>query len=318
MKVLAAEDDPVSRLILRKAVERAGHDCLVAGDGLEAWELFQREEPDVVISDWMMPGLDGPELCARVRALGRESYTYFILLTALDDREYFLTGLRGGADDYLTKPLDRDALAARLLAAERVTSLHRELVEKSRELERLNRVLAETARTDPLTGLGNRLRLQEDLGQVAAQVERYGRVYGAALLDVDHFKAFNDRFGHLEGDRVLRQVADAIKRGCRASDTAYRYGGEEFLLLLPEQTPESAAWASERLRRLVETLAIPHPGNPVAGRVTVSVGVALLAAGSEDAVGHWLSQADQALYQAKASGRNRVVVYHQLDQAGAA
>ena len=318
MKVLAAEDDPVSRLILRKAVERVGHDCLVAGDGLEAWELFQREAPEVVISDWMMPGLDGPELCARVRALGRDPYTYFILLTALDDREYFLSGMRGGADDYLTKPLDRDALAARLLAAERVTSLHRQLVEKSAELERLNRALAETARTDPLTGLGNRLRLQEDLGQVAAQVQRYGRVYGAVMLDVDHFKPFNDRFGHLEGDRALRRVADAIKRGCRATDTAYRYGGEEFLLILPEQTPESATWAAERLRRQVEALAIPHPGNPVAGRVTVSAGVALLESGSEDAVGYWLSQADQALYQAKATGRNCVVVYGQADQAGAA
>ncbi len=138
MRILIAEDDILSRTILRRAVEKLGHECLVAADGLEAWELFQNtEEVDVVISDWMMPGIDGLEFCRRLREEKRDEYTYFIFLTSLEDKAHLLEGLSVGADDYLTKPLDRDELQARLVAASRVTSLHRKLTEQSRRLSEL-------------------------------------------------------------------------------------------------------------------------------------------------------------------------------------
>jgi two-component system chemotaxis response regulator CheY len=309
MRVLIADDDPVSRLILQRAVQLLQHECLVATDGLEAWEQHHRTEVDVIISDWMMPGLDGLELCRRVRRQPGRAYTYFILLTALSDRQDYLTGMKAGADDYLTKPLDQDQLGVRLLAAERVTSLHRRLAEQNAELERLNRAVAESARTDPLTGLGNRLRLREDLEALQAQIERYGRRYALALYDVDHFKAYNDRYGHLAGDHVLTRLAAVLRERCRRGDQAYRYGGEEFLVLLPEQAAASALQAVERVRRAVERLAIPHAENLPSGLVTISAGVAVLEPGTERSCEMVVRDADEALYRAKRAGRNRVALY---------
>ncbi len=305
MKILIAEDDGVSRTILRRAVEKIGHECLAAADGEEAWGLY-KENPDLdaIISDWMMPGVDGVELCRRVRGHGRDTYTYFIFLTALVDREHLLQGLEAGADDYLSKPLDRDELEMRLTSALRVTELHRRLAFQNEELEKLNRMLFEQSRQDPLTSLGNRLRLREDLEILHGRAKRYGHSYAVVLCDVDHFKAYNDRYGHLAGDDALRRVAEAISSGLRGGDAAYRYGGEEFLMVLPEQDVGVAATIADRLRLAVEALGIPHEANAPGGVVTISAGVAVLAeAGDADDL---LREADAALYEAKKAGRNTV------------
>ncbi len=307
MKILIAEDDAVSRTILRRAVEKIGHECLAAADGEEAWGLYKANpDLDVIISDWMMPGVDGLELCRRVRGDNREGYTYFIFLTALGDREHLLQGLEAGADDYLSKPLDRDELGMRLTSALRVTELHRRLAFQNGELEKLNRMLFEQSRQDPLTSLGNRLRLREDLQVLQSRTERYGHNYAVVLCDVDFFKAYNDRYGHLAGDDVLRRVAATISSGLRAGDTAYRYGGEEFLVVLPEQDAEAAAAITDRLRRAVEGLGIPHADGGPGGVLTISAGVAV-STGSGDADG-LLKAADEALYAAKEAGRNRVAL----------
>jgi two-component system, cell cycle response regulator len=305
LRILIAEDDAVSRTILRRAVEKIGHECLAAADGEEAWGLYE-ENPDldVIISDWMMPGVDGLELCRRVRGDGRGGYTYFIFLTALGDREYLLQGLEAGADDYLSKPLDRDELEMRLASALRVTELYRRLAFQNEELEKLNRMLFEQSRQDVLTSLGNRLRLTEDLQSLQSRAERYGHTYAVVVCDVDFFKAYNDRYGHLAGDDVLRRVAATISSGLRNGDSAYRYGGEEFLIVLPEQNAEAAANTADRLRRAVEDLGIPHANSPPVGLVTISAGFAT-SAGMEDADA-LLKAADAALYAAKKAGRNRV------------
>lgn len=260
MKILLAEDDATSLLILRRAVEKAGHECLTAEDGGEAWQLYQ-ENPDIdaVISDWMMPEVDGIELCRRVRASEHEraGYTYFIVLTALGDKEHLITGFEAGADDYLPKPLDRAELEVRLISASRVTSLHQKLSEKNRQLEVLNEQLLEQSRQDPLTGLGNRLRLREDLEALSARTARYSHSYCAILCDVDNFKLYNDAHGHLAGDEVLKTVAEVLKEGVRKGDTVYRYGGEEFLVLLPEQYIEASEQIAERLREGLQRRGIP-------------------------------------------------------------
>lgn len=311
MKVLIADDDSVSRLILRRAVEMLGHDCLVARDGAEAWSLFQGAEVDVVISDWMMPGMDGVELCHRVREhnLTASAYTYFVFLSALGEKQHFLVAMQEGADDYLTKPLDRVDLQVRLNVAERVMSLYHQVGAQKSELERLNGQLFEQAHRDPLTLLGNRLRLEEDLAVLQARVERYGHTYCMALCDVDHFKRYNDTYGHLAGDAVLREVADTIVARCRRGDVAYRYGGEEFLIVLPEQTLKNAAVASNHLREAVQGLALIHEPNQPIGVVTISVGVAGLSRGAHLSADTLLKRADDALYQAKEHGRNRVMVH---------
>ena len=310
MRVLIAEDDAVSRMILRRAVEKFGHECLVAEDGLRAWELFQStEEVDVVISDWMMPGIDGPEFCRRVREAKNGLYTFFIFLTALGDKEHLLEGMQAGADDYLAKPLDREQLQVRLIAASRVNSLYRQLNEQKAKLEKLNEELFTTSRRDPLTHLGNRLRLREDLEALSAQAKRYGHSYCAILCDIDFFKAYNDHYGHLAGDEVLEKVAEVISGNLRTGDTAYRYGGEEFLILLPEQNLKSANVAAERLRRSVEDLAIPHEAKMPPGVVTISLGLAALPPGEGKSAEALLKEADDALYKAKEAGRNKIAIH---------
>jgi two-component system cell cycle response regulator len=309
LKILIAEDDAVSRMILQRSVEKFGHECLAAADGEAAWRLYrQTPEVDVIISDWTMPGMDGLELCRMIRGEERDVYTYFIFLTALGDKDHLLKGLEAGADDYLSKPLDRDELQVRLKSASRVTTLHRQLAGQKAELERLNRRLFEESRQDPLICLGNRLRLREDLEVLRGRVERYSHNYSAVLCDVDFFKPYNDHYGHPAGDEVLRKVANTIADHLRSGDTAYRYGGEEFLIILPEQTLESAVSTADRLRQAVEDLRIPHEKNPP-GVVTISTGVAALSAGESKSTDDLLKEADEALYRAKESGRNRVVSY---------
>ena len=310
MKILIAEDDAVSRLILRRAVEKIGHECLAAADGKDAWDLY-KENPDLdaIISDWMMPGMDGLELCRLIRGEGRDAYTYFIFLTALGDKEHLLMGLEAGADDYLSKPLDRDELQVRLVSAARVTELHRRLAVQNEELEELNRRLFEQSREDPLTSLGNRLRLREELQALRARAKRYGHSYSVMLCDVDFFKSYNDCYGHIAGDEVLVKVAKEITEGRRSGDTAYRFGGEEFLVVLPEQGLEAAAAVAERLRVSVEALRIPHESKDPPGSVTISAGVAALGPGGDKSPDDLLREADAALYRAKEAGRNRVASF---------
>ena len=175
-------------------------------------------------------------------------YTYFIMVTSQGGLDEILEGMGAGADDYLIKPLDSDDLQARLIAAARVTSLHRQLGEQRTELEGLNNELTAIARRDPLTGLRNRRALEEDLDLLEARVTRYGHRYCMALLDVDHFKSYNDTYGHQAGDRILQTVAAQLKDQARKGDALYRYGGEEFLCIFPEQSLTTGALAAERMR----------------------------------------------------------------------
>jgi two-component system, cell cycle response regulator len=305
MKVLIADDSPAHLLALRKAVTALGHQCLAATDGNEAWERFNSARPEVVISDWVMPGIEGVELCRRVREAGRR-YCYLILLTSLDDKKHVMRGMEVGADDYLTKPLNPDELEARLASAARVSALHRRLAEQQAELESLNQELAELARRDPLMGIGNRMRMHEDLERGERDVARRGSGYSVLLCDIDKFKSYNDANGHQRGDEVLRGVADALAAGTRGEDAVYRYGGEELLVLLRSDDLSVAVAAAERLRSRIEDLALPRDAAGE-GVVTISIGAAVRRAGTEGGPEDAIKRADAALYRAKDEGRNRVV-----------
>jgi two-component system cell cycle response regulator len=299
VRILAVDDDAVSRVVVHAMVTSLGHECVVAANGCEAWDLLRGGSVDVVISDRLMPDMDGLELCRRIRDELTGGYVYVVLASGLFDPERAREGMLAGADDYLSKPLNRDELQLRLIAADRVTALHR-------RLEDLHAELHTTARRDPLTGLSNRLQLQEDLAALADRVTRYGHRYSVALLDVDHFKPYNDLYGHPAGDTALRRVADVLARNSRAGDSWYRYGGEEFLCIFPEQAGDRAVRAIDRARIAIQDLRLPHRGNREYGVLTVSAGVAELTGDSPDAVAV-LQQADEALYRAKARGRNTVV-----------
>jgi diguanylate cyclase (GGDEF)-like protein len=305
MRILVADDDPTSTLIAQTAVRSLGHDCVTASDGAQAWDAFQHRRPDVVISDWIMPELTGLQLCRKIRARTSDAYTYFIMVTSQVGHEQILEGMSAGADDYLLKPLDAEDLQARLIAAARVTSVHRQLGRQRIELERLNNELTAIARRDPLTGLGNRRALQEDLELLEARVARYGHRYCMALLDVDHFKAFNDTYGHQDGDDVLRTVAAQLRNQVRGGDALYRYGGEEFLCIFPEQSLATGTIAVERMRRAIEQLARPHAESPF-GVLTISGGLAMMDPEQARSAAEVLKETDDALYRAKQLGRNRV------------
>jgi two-component system chemotaxis response regulator CheY len=309
LRVLVVDDDPAYRVLMEEAVRSFGHEPLVAADGLEGWQRFLAEQPDVVITDWTMPGLDGIELCRKIREHPGGSMAYVIVLTGHDGQDQVATGILAGADDYLTKPLVVEDLHIRLLAARRMIALHRELAHQRAELETVNQQLGIMARRDPLTGLGNRLALREDLEQIRGRADRYGHRYGLALFDVDHFKGYNDHYGHLAGDEVLATIAEVMRSQSRQGDGYYRYGGEEFLCVFPEgDTADGGAiGATERLRAGVEALAIPHVQNPPTSVVTVSAGLAWLGLGDRT-VDVVLHEADTALYRAKDGGRNRVEV----------
>ena len=307
MRVLVVDDSAAYRRVLEAEVTRLGHDCTVAVDGRQAWELFDREPTDVVISNWLMPGIDGDELCRMIRESG-QPYPYFVLFTARDGKRNVMRGMEAGADDYLAKPLDRDELEICLVAGERVTALHRTLAEQQRRLEALNKDLYELSREDALTGVGNRLRMEEDLETREANAARGEPGYAVCLCDVDHFKQFNDSRGHQAGDEVLRAVAAAIRGNCRKGDAVYRYGGEELLVLLAGPGRRRAMAAAERMREAVADLGIDHPTPDPEPVVTISIGVSVRDEDESDGYAAVVARADAALYEAKREGRNRIVV----------
>lgn len=308
MKVLVVDDDPVGRMLAQTVVESMGHEVLTADDGEQGWQLARAGDVDVVLTDREMPGLDGLELCRRVRAADRgaddaSGYCYLVLVTGHASYDQALEGMQAGADDYLGKPLRADELRLRLIAAQRVTDLHRRLQRKQRELAELGDAQHSLARLDPLTRLPNRRALQEELDRRDARAKRYGHTYSLALLDVDHFKSYNDVAGHVAGDATLRAIADVLGRHVRETDGLFRYGGEEFVHLIDTHDRAGAEIAVERLRTAVEALAVPHPARP--GQVvTVTAGIARSAPDrmSSQAL---LGAADSALYAAKQAGRNQ-------------
>jgi diguanylate cyclase (GGDEF)-like protein len=307
VRILIADDDATSRLMLKAMASKLGHECLVATDGSRAWDLLTSEGIDVLLTDWMMPGMDGPELCRRVRHDLFDRYIYIVLITALGNHEQVLEGMSAGADDYLVKPVDPFAVQTRLVAAERVSILHHQLSEARAELEQATVDATTRSLTDALTGLGNRRRMEEDLASTHARALRSGRAYGVALFDIDHFKLYNDNYGHLAGDEVLRQVARCLGRAVRAGEWVYRYGGEEFLLLMPECSIDGAEAAAGRIRRAVAQLLLPHDTRPTTPQVvTLSGGVSCWTPGSTLSVAEVLQTADDALFEAKSQGRNRV------------
>jgi two-component system chemotaxis response regulator CheY len=305
MRILVADDEPTTCLIAQAALDDLGHDCLTVPDGARAWDAYRSERPDVVISDWMMPGLTGPQLCRNIRRQPAGDYAYFIMLSVNGTSDDIFQGMTAGADDYLVKPLDIDDLEARLVVAARVSALHTELAQQRTELDGLTQDLASIVRRDPLTGVGNRLALQEDLELLDEQLKRYGDGYCLALLEVDLFKSYNDTYGRQAGDVALHAVAVQLSQQARSGDTIYRYGGEEFLCIFPEQSMATGALAVERMRTAVERLAVLHVNNP-RGVLTISAGLALQDPGAPRPPGRVFKEADDGLYRAKKLGRNRV------------
>jgi diguanylate cyclase (GGDEF)-like protein len=300
VKVLIAEDDAVSCRLLQVTLTRWGYGVVVTRDGHEAWQALQRSDaPPLAILDWMMPGMDGIEVCRKVRQRNHEPYIYLILLTTKGLKEDIIEGLEAGADDYLTKPFNPHELQVRLRAGWRIVTLQAELI-KAREALRVQ------ATQDPLTGVWNRRAILDVLGNELARVQREASVVAVIIADLDHFKRINDTYGHTVGDVVLCEAASRMRASLRAYDAIGRYGGEEFLIVLPGCTGQDAVTLAERLRQSIGQEPIAIAGRHLV--VTSSLGVAASDAIAAHDAATLIRAADAALYRAKAQGRNRVAI----------
>lgn len=305
MKILLADDDLVSRRVLQANLTRWGYQVVTAGDGAEAWELLQAENPPrVAILDWMMPSMDGLEVCRRVRQLRRDHYTYILLLTGKDRKENVIEGMEAGADDYLTKPFNSTELKVRLHAGIRILDLETQLIAAREELR-------DQATHDSLTRLWNRQAILDILHRELNRARREGSDIALIMADLDHFKLINDRYGHAAGDEVLKESARRFLSAVRPYDSVGRIGGEEFLIIVPGSDSENAVKQAERLRRRLSENFIRVAGRDV--RITVSLGVCSAAEMSELEPEALVRAADTALYAAKNSGRDCVRHYVPAD-----
>jgi two-component system, cell cycle response regulator len=295
MKVLIAEDDATSRNILRAILTRWGYEVMVTTNGIEALEVLrQKDAPKIAVLDWMMPGIDGVEVCRKVRTLENDDPPYLILLTRRDDKADIVEGLSAGASDYIAKPYDIGELQARIEVGKRVIELQDRLHSTLEDLSR-------QAMTDFLTMAPNRRAILENLKIEMARAMRENTSLWISILDIDHFKGVNDQFGHLAGDTVIKECVGRIQRVIRPYDFMGRWGGDEFMIIIPMTSAVSPPAVFERIRTAIADEEFRAEGTTM--RITVSQGVAVL--DRNDTMDDLIRKADEALYRVKKSGRNR-------------
>jgi two-component system, cell cycle response regulator len=299
LRILVAEDSRVYRHLISSCLKQWDFSFVMANDGKSAWEALESESaPTLAILDWILPEMTGLELCQRIRSrVDNEQYVYTIVLTAKNHPHDLLAAMEAGADDFLSKPFDPAELKARLLAGRRIILLQRELI-SARESLRF------AATHDSMTGLLNRMESIAFLRREIARGRREGLPVGIVLTDLDHFKKVNDTYGHSAGDAVLQEAARRFRAGLREYDGVGRYGGEEFLLIMPGCDLPTTVQRAEAIRRLIEKDAVVAPQGNVSA--TVSMGVTVADPARDASIESLLENADEALYRAKRSGRNRV------------
>ncbi len=305
MRVLIADDSRTMRAALSLLVEKMGHEVILASDGGEAVEMYERERPDLVLIDVMMPIYDGYEAARRMRACRPDDWTPIIFLSSMEADQDLDRAIEAGGDDYLVKPVSSVVLNAKIRAMQRIDSMSRKLLEMSTQLTAVNRELELLSRQDALTRIANRRYFDSYLAQELKRAVRQKSDLSLILIDVDHFKRYNDRYGHQPGDDCLRQVATALAAVCRRpADLAARYGGEEFAVILPDTSLAGAIVLADSLRLAVAQLAIPHADSDVSKVVTMSQGIVSLVPDAQATPEQLIECADQALYRAKQKGRD--------------
>lgn len=300
MRILIAEDDPIPRRVLEVFLVKRGYSVTAATNGEDALRILLGDNaPRLAVLDWMTPRMEGTQVCQKVREHADRPYVYILLLTARNQKEDLVEGLRSGADDYLTKPFDSRELEARLMVGQRNLGLQDNLVAAWKELQF-------RATHDALTGLPNRGSVLDVLQREHSRHVREGGSIGVVMVDIDHFKNINDTYGHFCGDSVLRESANRMVASVRPYDTVGRYGGEEFLIVLPGSDALGALGVAERIRKVIES----HPVSTQAGEVglTASLGIAVSDDRNPLDLETLLRAADAALYRAKDQGRNHCEV----------
>ena len=305
MKILLADDEPIARTMLEHWIRGWGYEPVSVKDGQEALEALETDpEIRMAILDWVMPEVDGVDICRRLREVSKEPYVYVILLTARDDKKDLVEGLDSGADDYLVKPCNPVELRVRLRAGRRVVELQQQLIHAREEL----RV---KAMRDALTGVLNRGAILDYAKRELSRGQRRKEPLSVVMVDLDRFKHVNDKHGHAVGDAVLIAVCERMGATIRNYDSLGRLGGEEFVIVLPQCDVASARAVAERVRSLLSDSPVKSEAGDLS--MTASFGVACTAQRPDARVEHLLRAADIAMYRAKCGGRDRVVVAEDVD-----
>lgn len=300
-RILIAEDDLTARNMLTGIIKKWGYDLVVASDGLQAWNILKEvDNPPLAILDWVMPGMEGPEIIQRLRTLKNDQQTYIILLTSKEEVESLLSGLESGANDYIKKPFSNEELQARIRVGQRSIELQKNLSETQKKLEHL-------ATHDPLLGIFNRRAILEQLIKELARFRRQNdcnKTHGVSIgfFDLDNFKQINDRFGHKAGDDVLLRVVEIVTAELREYDSFGRLGGDEFLIIAPNIETATHKHLFERITRSIAANKFKASKEDIS--ITISMGVA--SAKMDRSEDQMLCMADEAMYQAKREGGNRI------------
>lgn len=317
LKVLVVEDSRVTLKAICNYLERMDIQPLTAVTGKDALDIYRRERPDIILLDGRLPDIDGFEVAQEIRSMEKKKdWTAIIFLTSMTKDEDLARGIEAGGDDYLIKPISQIVLQAKVNAMRRLVEMQRSLIELTYKLNQANKELQLLSATDGLTGLSNRRMYDELSLREWRRCERTKKPISLVMVDVDHFKLYNDHYGHQAGDECLKAVSTQMRRAApRASDVVARYGGEEFVFALGETDMDGAKWVANHLRQRIADLKMPHLASPLQ-YVTVSCGVASVIPGDNLSLEVLLQSADYALYQAKEQGRNRVVgaQYGQVNQ----
>lgn len=302
-RVLLVEDDPIQASVTKSILMKVGYEVLLAEDGINAIKLVKSEKPDIILLDVILPGMDGYEVCRWLKLDESSKGIPVIMLTVKKELSDKISGLQIGADDYLPKPYNELELNARIYASLRTKALQDELKLKNKQLEDLLERVNYMAITDALTGLFNRRHFRVVLTSEYERAKRYRTPFSLVMIDIDHFKKINDTFGHDVGDAVLKEVSDIFLKNVREIDTASRYGGEEFIIILPNTDKAHSLIVAERIRQQIEN----HEFDKVGRRISVSIGVSGMPDAEAENEEKLIRCADFAMYRAKQLGRNRTV-----------
>lgn len=301
--ILVVDDVPVNIKLLSTYLSSEGHTVISAKDGQQALDKVYENTPDLILLDVMMPKINGFEVCKKLKSSENTKFIPVIMLTALNDLENKIKGIDSGADDFITKPFNRMELLARVRSLLRMKYLYDELQKKNIELQKTKEELRQLSITDGLTGLYNYRHFKEQFTQEISRALRHQLNVSLIMIDIDHFKNFNDQNGHPAGDRILQKIGTLLKSNIRNIDMAARYGGEEFTLILIETDKHSAQIVAEKTRTLIETYKFHHEEKQPLGKITISSGLSTFPEDGQD-FDALVEKADQRLYRAKQAGRN--------------